>query len=153
MAVPTLINRAKGLWRGKSLLNLPFMPPGEQITESDSTLRVETDANDTYATVTYDWMYEGKRETGTILICQAKESSAVEFGWVDSWHQSGAVMHLVGEVAENGTVEAKGTYPAGEEVWGWTIAFSLSGNEFTMDMVNVAPKGSEWAVKASYQPD
>jgi hypothetical protein len=95
--VPVLIETAKGQWQGKSRLNLPWLAAEKQITESDSFLRIETDSQDKFATLTYDWHYEGKREEGMIILAKSADSEGVQFGWVDSWHQSEAVLHLKGE--------------------------------------------------------
>jgi len=154
MAVPKSIHVAKGLWRGKSQLNLPFLPPEKRVSESDSSLHIDTDQHDSYATVTYNWQYEGKRQEGTILLCESAKSKSVQLAWVDSWHQNTAVMHLTGEESETGLVKTKGTYPAGKETWGWTIEFQIAGEQLTMKMDNVTPSGEAvWAVKASYKRD
>jgi len=154
MAVPKSIHEAKGLWKGKSLLNLPFLPPGKQVSESLSSLHIDTDEHNTFATITYNWQQEGKRQEGTVLLAGSAHGKTVELGWVDSWHQNTAVMYLSGEFADDGLVKTKGSYPAGKEVWGWTIAFHHDGNELTMEMENVTPGGEAvWAVKATYTKD
>ncbi len=154
MAVPKPIRDAKGLWHGKSQLNLPFLPPGKQISESNSSLHIDTDGQDTYATITYNWHQDGKRQEGTLIVCKASKSKAVQVGWVDSWHQNTAVMHLTGEESDSGLIKAKGTYSAGKETWGWTIAFQLADDKFTVNMENVMPSGEAiWAVKATYSHD
>jgi len=152
MAVPKSIREAKGLWQGKSQLNLPFLPPEKRVSESNSRFHIETDDQNSYATITYDWHYEGKRQEGTIIVCMAEKSRAVQFGWVDSWHQSTAVMHLTGKESDSGSVKVKGTYPAGKETWGWTIEFIHEGDGISMNMENVTPSGEAiWAVKATYK--
>lgn len=154
MAAPKSIHEAKGLWKGKSSLNLPFLPPGKQVSESQSSLHIGTDEHNTFATITYNWHYEGKRQEGTILLAASEHGKAVELAWVDSWHQSSAVLHLVGEVSDSGHIKAKGSYPAGKEVWGWTIAFHHDGDELAVEMENVTPSGEAvWAVKATYTKD
>jgi hypothetical protein len=154
MSVPKAIRDAKGLWHGKSQLNLPFLPPGKQFTESNSSLHIETDGQDTYATITYNWHQDGKRQEGTLLVCEAGKSRRVQIGWVDSWHQNSAVMYLSGNESEGGVVNVKGTYSAGKEVWGWTISFQLADGQFFMNMENLTPTGeATWAVKAAYSRD
>ncbi len=154
MAVPKSIHAAKGLWQGKSLLNLPFLPPGKQVSESQSSLHIDTDKHDSFATITYTWQYEGQVQEGTILLCQSDKRKHLELGWVDSWHQSTSVMHLEGEETETALVKAKGSYSGGNETWGWTIAFVHDGDQLTMTMENVMPSGEAvWAVKATYKKD
>lgn len=152
MAVPKRIQEAKGLWRGKSQLNQPWLAPEKRISESTSHLHIDTDAHNAFATVTYTWEYEGKRHEGTMLICMAKKTMAVEIGWVDSWHQSTGVLHLTGTESEARPVKTKGLYSAGKETWGWTIALDLKDEHLILTMENVTPAGeAEWAVRATYK--
>jgi len=154
MAVPKSIHSAKGLWHGKSLLNLPWLAPDKQVSESTSSLHIDTDKHDAFATITYTWQYEGKQQEGTILLAQSGKGKHLELGWVDSWHQNTSVLHLIGEESESGSVKAKGAYSAGKETWGWTIAFEHDGDQLTMIMENVTPAGqATWAVKAAYKKD
>ncbi|RYG69893.1 DUF1579 domain-containing protein [bacterium] len=159
MAVPKRLHEAVGQWNGKSQLHLPFLPPEKRVTESASRLHIETGAHDAFATITYTWETEGERQEGTMLVCMAPESEtgktkAVQIGWVDSWHQNSAVMHLVGHESETGAVKAKGAFTAGGETWGWTIAFDLTGDELALTMENLTPSGeAEWAVRATYRRD
>ena len=85
-----------------------FLPPDKRITASDSELHIDTDAHDAYATITYHWELEGKRQEGMMLVCKTDKSNAVEIGWVDSWHQRTGVMHLSGQVAPDGSVKVSG---------------------------------------------
>ena len=152
MAVPKQIHQAKGLWRGKSQLNFPILPPEKRVTESESSLHIDTDAHESFATITYNWEYEGKRQEGTILVCMGNKSKVVDFAWVDSWHQNSSIMNLVGDEATNGTIKAKGSYVAGKETWGWTIQIQLTDNTLALNMDNLDPTGAaEWAVKGVYQ--
>lgn len=134
------------------MLNLSWLPPDKQVTESQSSFHVDTDKHDSFATITYTWAHEGKPQEGTLLLCQAAKTKHLDMGWVDSWHQNTSVLHLTGEESETGSVKAKGTYPAGKETWGWTIAFEYDGSQLSMIMENVTPSGeATWAVKATYK--
>jgi hypothetical protein len=151
MAVPKSINEAKGSWRGKSKLNLPWLPAEKRLSESESSLHIDTDSQDKFATITYDWSYEGQREEGTIILAKSAKSNLVEFGWVDSWHQNEAILHLKGDDSGTSSVKAKGQYA---EVWGWTIELVLSATSLTLKMDNIAPTGeATWAVEAIYSRD
>jgi hypothetical protein len=154
MAVPKRVLEAKGLWKGQSQLNLPWLPPDKRVTESKSQLHVDTDAGDHYATITYTWEYEGKPQEGTMIVCMANKTKAVQIGWVDSWHENSEVLHLVGTEAESGEVRTKGSYGDPKEPWGWTINLDLVGGKLLLTMENI-PHGSEpqWAVKGTYEKD
>lgn len=151
MAVPKSIQLAKGTWKGKSKLNLPWLAPDKRVTESNSSLHIDTDSQDKFATITYDWRHEGKRQEGTIIVSGSAKSGSVEFGWVDSWHQNESVLHLKGGVSETGSVKAKGIYGTEKEPWGWTIELLPSGDSLTVKMDNLTPAGeATWAVEGVY---
>ena len=154
MAVPKKIQEAKGLWKGKSQLNLPWLAPEKRVTESVSQLHIDCDSHNSFATITYTWSYEGKKQEGTMLISMAAKTKAVEIGWVDSWHESSAVLHLAGTESDSGSIKTKGSYSAGKETWGWTIALDHTADQLTLTMENVPPTGDpQWAVKAIYKKD
>lgn len=151
MAVTKAIHLAKGLWHGKSKLNQSWLAPDKRVTESSSSLHVDIDARDTFATITYDWEYEGKREEGTLILAKHRKSDAVEMAWVDSWHQHDGVLYLKGEASESGSVRARGEYGAGKEVWGWTIELIATADSLTVKMDNCPPTGDPiWAVEGVY---
>lgn len=152
MAVPESIVHSKGSWRGKYQLNLAYLPPDERVTESTSSLHVETDRQSAYATITYDWEHEGKREEGTLILCKSEKTNAVEFAWVDSWHQNGSVLHLAGDDSAEPSIKAKGSFDAEGQTWGWTIEFVASETRLVMKMAVLSPSGEEdWAVHATYE--
>lgn len=151
MAVPKSLLNAKGNWGGSSQLNQPWLPEDQQLSQSESTLTITTDANEAFATLNYTWQHEGKEHFGSMLVSQASESSAVEIAWVDSWHQSEAVLHLKGEVDNEGKVKGKGVYMTEPETWAWTISLELNESHFHVEMENVLPSGeAQWAVRGVY---
>lgn len=151
MAVPKSIQSAVGQWKGKSKLNLPYLPPEKRVTESDSSLHIETDAKGTYATITYDWHHDGKRQEGTIIVVRKVKSNPVEMAWVDSWHQSEGILYLKGQDSDSGSVKTKGDWAAGEETWGWTIEFLSTKDRLTLKMEVLQPNGdATWAVEGIY---
>lgn len=152
MAVPQFVIDSKGSWRGKSKLNLPWLAPDKQVSESDSHLHIDCDRQNKFATIVYTWSNEGKGEEGTILLAQGPKSKVVELGWADSWHQSTAILHTVGEEKPAGYFKTKGTYKGDGEEWGWTIALTLADGKLQLKMENVTPKGeATWAVDATYE--
>ncbi len=154
MAIPKHIHDAKGSWKGKSQLNLPWLEPAKRVTESTSLFHVDIDSHNTFATITYNWEYEGKRQEGTMVLSMANKTKIVEIGWSDSWHMSSGVLHTTGTEDAAGSVKTKGSYAAGKETWGWTINFDMTGKELVMTMDNVHPDGQvDWAVKAVYRRD
>ncbi|HLK13310.1 MAG TPA: DUF1579 family protein [Fimbriimonadaceae bacterium] len=152
MSVPDFIVAAKGTWKGKSKLHQVWLPPERQVTESDSTLFIDPDPSNTFATVLCDWADEGEPQHGRFLLCGDAKTKAVEIGWVDTWHMSGGVMHLAGAQTGDTELKTRGSYGAGDEVWGWTVDFALEGEKLTLKMDNVTPDGdADWAVDAVYE--
>ena len=151
MAVPVSIHCAKGTWHGVSKLHLPWLALEKRISESKSTLHVVTDRQGNFATITYEWEYEGRQEQGTIILAKSSDMTSIQFGWVDSWHQSDSVLHLKGETSQSGSMKARGEYGAGDEVWGWTIELAPTSDSLALKMENVTPDGeATWAVDAVY---
>ncbi len=151
MAMPKQIVNAQGAWVGRSKLHLSWLSPEERVTESDSTLQVELGDQAAFATIAYTWRHEGQKQNGAILACINEKLQTIEYAWLDSWHQAGSVMRLVGPVVEGAPLKGNGTYQYEDQVWGWTIALSLTDEVFTLRMENVDPSGeAEWAVEAVY---
>ena len=149
MLVPKELREAKGSWKGKSRLHLSWLPPEQRIHESEATATVDVGEQSAFATIAYTWHHEGKKHDGAILACIQKEGT-IEYAWLDSWHQ-GTIMCLEGPIVEGAPLKGKGTYKYEDQVWGWTIALSLSDDVFSIKMENVDLEGeAEWAVEAVY---
>lgn len=148
MAIPKTIKDAAGSWKGKSKLHLSWLPEAERITECDSTLHVDLDRNQSFATVTYVWSHEGKEHEGSILL-SGSEKEGMSAGFTDSWHMSTGVLPMKSDKFE---ANVKGHYSAGEELWGWRVAVEVSGDTLKLKMFNATPKGEEeWAVEGTYK--
>lgn len=150
MATPKLLIDAIGSWTGESELHLSWLPEGERVLKSASTLQVASDPNHAYAEVRYDWSHDGEMQYGRMLVA-ADEAGVATCGWSDSWHQSSAVMSLKGEA--KATVNLSGHYSVeGHPDWGWRIQFRMEGSALLFEMFNVSPEGEEeWAVRGRYQ--
>jgi hypothetical protein len=152
VAIPKLISLAKGSWQGKSKLNFSEDCEVEKVEESESVLDVQTDRQNTFATLTYTWAYEGQKQEGTLVIAGSERSEAVTGGWVDSWHQGSALMSLRGTGMKADRLSLTGAYAApGQPDWGWRIELVLVDKALELRMTNVSPTGVEaWAVVAVY---
>ena len=144
-----------GSWHGISKLNLGEDPAVEEVTESDSLLRIETDPRNEFATVTYSWSYEGEEQTGSLLVAGSINSDKLTGGWADSWHQNGSVMSMNGTGTQSNCVRLTGSYgPEDQPQWGWRIELESIENQLTLRMVNISPDGDEtWAVCCDYARD
>jgi hypothetical protein len=141
MAFPDWFIASAGSWAGKSRLHLPWLEDGQHIRESDSDLLVTISPNGEFGSVQYTWEDQGESHQGTLIL--AGESGA----WVDSWHQSGAVMALSGE---NLVLEGKYS-TGGDSHWRWRVQLLLDDATLILLMTNIDPNGAEeWAVEGTY---
>ncbi|MBK9494156.1 MAG: hypothetical protein BWZ07_00736 [Alphaproteobacteria bacterium ADurb.BinA280] len=103
--------------------------------------------------VDYDWQLEGLTRFGSLLLAVHPETDAVTAAWVDSWHQSSAVMNLASASSAMGILRLSGRYAVESGLaWGWAIEFeSPVAGRLEMRMFNATPEGDEaLAVIARY---
>ena len=103
--------------------------------------------------VEYDWQLEGLTRFGALLLAVHPETDTVSAAWVDSWHQSSAVMSLTSASSPAGVLRLSGRYAVeAGPAWGWAIEFESGAEEgLEMRMYNATPEGDEaLAVRARY---
>ncbi|MEZ5456029.1 MAG: DUF1579 family protein [Lysobacteraceae bacterium] len=103
--------------------------------------------------VEYDWQLEGLTRFGALLLAVHPETDAVTAAWVDSWHQSSAVMSLASASSPAGVLRLSGRYAVeAGPAWGWAIEFESAAEDvLEMRMYNATPEGDEaLAVRARY---
>lgn len=111
--------------------------------ESPSGVELEVLAPEKLLRCSYEWNFKGQPQRGAMLIACDQRSSRVTAAWIDTFHQSGHVMHLEGMLEDSGAVALSGFYPAppGPD-WGWRIRLeSPSAEELLVLMDNVSPEG------------
>ncbi|MGI8431808.1 MAG: DUF1579 family protein [Chthoniobacterales bacterium] len=139
-----------GEWTGTSQLYLE-PPPAKSLTSS-SQLSVTSIAGGSFLQFAYDWAYEGKTQTGLLLL-GADGDDVASAAWVDSFHMSSKIMSCAG-AATPSAADLRGNYaaPSGPD-WGWRITVrSVSRAELQIVMHNLSPEGQEdLAVQADYQ--
>jgi hypothetical protein len=158
MATPSTVRKAQGSWKGRSRLNLPWLPEPERITESDSLLEVFNAPEDTFAQVTYTWEYEGVVHRGCWIFAGKKVpegdcAAGVTGAWTDSWHQNTSILQVAESGPQGDAVRLLGEYSGGEgPKWGWRLELQLvSSDSLEFRMVNISPEGvEEWAQHGIY---
>ncbi|MBA4291872.1 hypothetical protein C0431_02780 [bacterium] len=153
MATNKFLKGAVGHWAGESKLHLSWLEDEtKRVQKGPSELHVDLDESGAFATVTYWWTYEGKKQEGVMtVVCDEKRKKCF-LGWVDAWHMNYDVMRFEGELKEE-SVGGFGKYfvGEGEPEWGWTIEVLDAGQQLKLRMENVTPGGEkEWAVEAIY---
>lgn len=151
MNLRTWCDPIAGAWHGTNLLRLSWLTPSD--FRSDGTFEVKSTSRDKGVLIIYSWSHEDKPHEGSLLIAFDEKKQEATAGWVDSWHQGGAVLQLRGTLSDSGVLDLKGTYPAPPDPdWGWRIVIeSPDKGTVRMRMFNITPKGEEdLAVEASY---
>jgi hypothetical protein len=136
-----LIEGLLGRWAGRKCLYLSWLPNPEHW--SDSTLRVTGVVNDHTLELSYDWSYEDQPRRGLLLLALNPDSSQASAAWIDSWHQSNALLQMQGQYAED-SVDLSGHYPvSGQPDWGWRIHLQRGAEDLHVRMYNRSPEGVE----------
>ena len=69
--------------------------------------------------------------------------------WIDTFHTGANVMLFAAD--ESGAF--RGTYAAGDQVWGWRLTLHASADELRLEHVNISPDGEEMqAIEAVLRP-
>ncbi len=150
MKLAALHPQLLGNWSGESLL---WMSADAAPLASPSRLSVTLVAMGRFLSLGYTWVYEGKPQEGLLIVGDHNQQSLATAGWVDSWHQSGKVMHCVGSVEGEGFAVTGGyAAPPGPD-WGWRLSVTASSvEELVLEMHNVPPGGEpELAVRGRYR--
>ena len=151
MSIPENFEKLTGEWMGTNRLHVPWMAD-DPIKESNSNASISFAANAKFFKLEYDWVYEGQRQEGLLIIFVDKESKA-SMVWFDSWHQSAGFMNCEGTFSD-GKISVKGFYKVPEHPdWGWRTDLETEDSDsFKSTMYNVSPEGQEdLAVEGNFQ--
>lgn len=115
-------------------------------------MQVTLRANGQIIEFEYVWVYEGKLQSGIMLLSGAPESNTASGVWTDSWHSAHTLMMLAGKIDSQGNADLKGRYTVPDNPdWGWRITVAPGDATLTLAMKNVSPEGAEDpAVEAIY---
>jgi hypothetical protein len=142
MSINEPLSRLEGDWAGTNTLHAVWLP--DPIIKSPSTASVSADVNGQVLVIRYDWSYEGKKETGLLVLECAADSNAATAAWTDSWHSKDTLMMCTGTYDETGRVSVLGHYSVPDNPdWGWRSEIEPSSTGFTYKMFNISPEGEE----------
>ena len=147
-----LYRNLAGEWKGENLLRLSWMTPPEHV--SPAGLFVIPAAKEKFLSFNYTWIHENIPQEGIILVGFDTQQNLATGAWIDSWHQSIAVMFCRGTIGRDGTIDLRGTYAAPPDPdWRWRIVITTpSISELRIEMYNCSPEGAEdLAVRAEYK--
>ena len=152
MSVPEHLVKLAGNWRGTKRLHLPWETE-HPVRESESAATVALPARGKFWKLEYDWMFEGERQDGLLLVGRAKEDADFGASWIDSWHNGHNEMQLGGP-ADGEKLDFRGVYSVPDQPpWGWRIVIAPDGEDaWALSMFNVTPDGEEMlAVELDYR--
>ena len=146
MNVVQFLSSIAGQWQGNYKL---WLDPSKEPAVSPTSLVVKPTANHSYYLIHYDWLFKDQMKAGVFLI-GGKDQQA-QATWGDSFHMEPLAMNCQGELTDD-KLMVVGTYPAGDQEWGWRTEFSSQGKELIMRAYNISPAGQEdIALEAIYQ--
>jgi hypothetical protein len=115
-------------------------------------MRIEPLLDGRFVRLDYTWMYQGRPQSGSLLVGHRTKAGVLTGHWIDSWHNSESVMPLEGKSGDAAALVMRGSYPAppGPD-WDWRIAITPDTNQLEIIMHNIFPEGKEEpAVEATY---
>ncbi len=138
-----------GDWEGSASL---WFEPGDPTTVEEIALRAELVAGGRSLRMTYESSMNGTPTTGELLLGYHLDGEAWQAAWSDSSHTGTLIMWFDGPGAPGDVPLLRGSYAAGEAVWGWHITFSLEDDELLVSHSNVIPDvgplpGLEWRMR------
>ena len=121
-------------------LNRLWLQPGPLSDEQPITLTCNTAHTPHFRHLRYQSNTQGKSMVGELLLGYDPWQACLEAAWVDSFHMSKAMMHLVGQ-AHGPELWLAGDYYAGPEHprWGWHVTLNPSPQRLLIEMFNVPP--------------
>lgn len=144
MAIPALLRSLTGSWTGTNVLHRPWLEGPAAVSDSASRATITSAVNGTFLSIAYDWVLDGERHEGLLLVGVLADAEQVRAAWTDSWHMRDDVMRCTGRVDE-GRVDMFGTYVVpGHPDWGWRTRITPhDADSFDLVMYNVTPDGQE----------
>lgn len=135
-----LLAALSGRWRGPAQL---WLEPQALPETTTIELQAELVLGGRWLRLDYKGSAFGQPHAGEMLLGFHKDVQAYELAWIDSAHTGSAIMLSTG-VAQPGRVEVLGSYPAGDQRWGWRTRLALlPTDELGLDAFNISPEGKE----------
>jgi hypothetical protein len=143
------LKSAAGNYKGTNRLHDPHTNKPD---DTPSNLNLTAILNGRFVRIDYSWSYQNAPQEGSMLIGFDSDEKLVTIHWIDTWHMSNKVLALQGTAESNGSMNARGSYPAPPDPdWGWRIVIEPADESLKIKMFNISPQGEEYpAVEGSY---
>jgi hypothetical protein len=136
------LSQLAGNWKGTSKL---WLEPDKLADESPVVGTIQLVLEGRFALYLYQGSIEGEPQHGMFTFGYNTTLEQFEASWVDSFHNSTAIMFCVGAPIENG-FSVIGSYPdpSGGPDWGWRTEVELvDRDQLTITAYNIDPEGGE----------
>ncbi len=129
-----------GSWEGSTKTWFdPSKPPEESRTQA----RVESVLGGRFLRIQYAGTAMGKPHAGEMILAYEKDEKRYALAWIDSFHTGTLLMSSTGTSTDDGVVSVLGSYPAGEQRWGWRTVIHTNPERFVIEAFNISPDGHE----------
>ena len=137
-----LLQRLVGDYVGETQTWLdPAAPPDR----STGQLHVESVGGGRWVRLQEHGQVQGKPHAGEMTLGFHVDARQYELSWVDSFHTGSSIILSTGPSSSDGVIRVTGSYPAGEERWGWRTELEVGdGGTLRMRAINIMPTGEEF---------
>lgn len=130
-----------GSWSGRSTT---WFEPGAPGLEAPFNARAVMVMGGRFLELRYDSALDGKDFSGVLVVGFEGARKLHVATWMDEFHTGTAMMLLEGAPSGGTMPDMRGSWYAGDEKWGWRIAFAPEGKDrLTLRMWNVTPAGED----------
>lgn len=140
-----------GSWSGTATL---WFEPGEPHSVDHVELAAETISDGRALRMTYRSAMAGRPTTGELLVGFHLHDAQWQGAWSDASHTGTQLMLLEGEPGVDPAARplVRGSYPGGEDRWGWQVSWIVDGDDLVVLHDNVPLAGApvralEWKLR------
>jgi hypothetical protein len=136
-----LLARMVGRWSGPTRT---WFEPGATPEECTSEVSIESVLGGRFVRITSSGRVMDRPHAGEMLVGFHRDLEQYEIAWADSFHTGTSLMLSTGAPQPGGAISVLGSYPAGDERWGWRTVLRLSGPDaLLLEAFNITPAGDE----------
>ena len=133
--------QCRGTWVGHNRLQPRAEDP---VSESPSVLTVTPVLAVTFVRLDQEWSWDGKPQSGSVLVGYTPDTGGATLHWVDTWHNGRGFMNLVGQFETENRLVARGSFPVdGSPDWGWRIEIEIGDAQLSVNMFCINPANSK----------
>jgi len=130
-----------GSWEGPTRT---WFDPTAAPEESRTRLRIESVLQGRFVRIDYQGTIQGNPHAGQMILGYEDAERRFTSMWIDSFHMGTGIMVSSGAQSADGALALLGSYPAGEERWGWRTLMRIPDpDHLVIEAYNITPAGRE----------